>query len=375
MPGASASAAPLRDYASEACHQRPALGRFGWYHSWWGPPSGLFVCGEGAQHWGWALSHSHNEVRLLDQPCLELSVQIVTVVCPPLIVIGVHVTSVCRIGWHMGRHVDAQLSMLTNQRRRRGTGWAVRDVGRLIRKTLRVGCELQEVHDAGFAVSRQTGGNDPAVQVKGLHVPEHTNRLVLLSNGREQTTIVGRTHDNFAIGQQLGCFRTSRPPDNAFLDGVELGQGLGYTFVGAQNVIDVVLGNAVAIQSPLKVVDWTLLQRTFAGELRQVKHVTNSGRSFGANQVGAVAKCGRVNDLWHKAVGNQQIAKVFGRRGAIGGCGQICVMVDFIGQTFVAQAHGVGRNRINQIPGDIAGFVHGTQFRNSFARAFVPDDF
>jgi hypothetical protein len=67
---------------------------------------------------------------------------------------------------------------------------------------------------AGQTIFGQTGGDDPAVKVEHLRVPEHADRLVLLLDHREQTAVVGRAHDDLAVGEQLRRVGTGRPPDH-----------------------------------------------------------------------------------------------------------------------------------------------------------------
>jgi hypothetical protein len=75
----------------------------------------------------------------------------------------------------------------------------VRDILGLIRKTLGVGREHHIVQRTGQTLVRQTGWDDPAVKVEHLRVPQHGDGLILLFDQAEQTTVVGRAHDNFTI--------------------------------------------------------------------------------------------------------------------------------------------------------------------------------
>jgi hypothetical protein len=85
---------------------------------------------------------------LLRQPGLELGVDVVAIIRPPLVVVEEGVLGVGRIGRHVRRHVDTQIGVLADQRCRRLAGRAVGDVFGLVRQTLRVGGELDEVLDA-----------------------------------------------------------------------------------------------------------------------------------------------------------------------------------------------------------------------------------
>ncbi len=47
-------------------------------------------------------------------------------------------------------------------------------------------------------------------------------------------------------------------------------------------------------------------------------------------------------------------------------------MIDFHRQAFVAQADRRCGGHVDEIPGDVAGFVHGAQLGHGLGRAFVP---
>ncbi len=272
-------------------------------------------------------------------------------------------------------HRDTEISVIANQRGRRCARGTVGDVLGLIRQTLGVGGVFQEVHGPGQTVFGQSGGHDPAVEVKDLHVPKHGNRLLLLNDDREQSTVVGRAHHHFAIGEELRRVGTGGPPDHVALDRVELGERLLLAFFGGQHVIDLALGNAVAIERPFHVVDGTLFQRALAGIGFQVEHGADFGRRRVAHQVGAVAEGGRVNDLRDEAIRDHQIAEIVFGRGAVGRNGQVLIGVDLERKAFVAQTDGIRSHNVDQIPGDVAGFVHGAELGHGFGRAFVPDHF
>ncbi len=196
----------------------------------------------------------------------------------------------------------------------------------------------------------------------------------MLFDHAEQTAIIGGAHNNFAIGQQLGCIRTSRPPDNAVFDGVEFGQRLILTFGRAQNVINRVFGYAVTQQGPFHVVDRALFKAAFARIGFQIEHSTDIAGCGIANHIGTIAECGRIHDLWNEAIRHQKITKVIRGRCAIGGRCQLRVSVNFQCQAFVTQTDGISSNHVNHIPGDVASFVHGAQFGHGFSRAVIVDN-
>ncbi len=169
---------------------------------------------------------------------------------------------------------------------------------------------------------------------------------------------------------------TGRPPDNAVFDRAQFGERFFLAFFCGQNVIDIVLGNAVTQQCPFHVVDRALFQGTFARIFRQIEHVTDFARRFdtGGHFVGAIAERCRIHDLRDKAVAYQKIAKVVFGRGTIGPDSKVFFRIDFQRQTFVTQADGIGCHDINQIPGDVSRFVHGAQLGYGLGRTFVPGD-
>jgi hypothetical protein len=72
---------------------------------------------------------------------------------------------------------------------------------------------------------------------------------------------------------------------------------------------------------------------------------------------------------------DDQVAEVIGCRCAIIGAASSSSGSIFHCQAFVAKADGVRSNHVDQIPGDVACFVHGAQLGNSLVGAFVPDHF
>ena len=262
----------------------------------------------------------------------------------------------------MRRHIDSQISVLTNQRGRRQTRRTVADVFRLIRQTLGVCRKIDVVQRAGFALIAQTGRNDPAIKIKHLRVPQHGHGLLLLFDDREQTPVIGRAHHDFAVRQKLGRIRTGRPPDHVVFDRCQFIKRLLLAFFGLQHVIDVFFCHAIAQQRPFDVVDRTLFKRALAGIGFGVENSTDRCGRCIANHIRAVAKGRGINDLRDEAVADQQIAKVI-----LGGCpvgrrGQHFVRVDFHRQTFVTQTQRVRRNDVDHIPCHIARFVHRAQF-------------
>ena len=63
-----------------------------------------------------------------------------------------------------------------------------------------------------------------------------------------------------------------------------------------------------------------------------------------------------------------------GRGLAVIAFGEQLFRIVFHRQAFVAQTDGVSCDHVDEVPGDVAGFVHRAQFRNGFGRGFVPHD-
>eukprot|EP00043_Microstomoeca_roanoka_P023218 m.257911 g.257911 ORF g.257911 m.257911 type:complete len:524 (-) comp27710_c0_seq1:410-1981(-) len=313
---------------------------------------------------------------LLGQPGLEAGVHLVAIVGPPGVVEHEGAFDVIRRGRHVRTHRNTQLGMVADQRGRGRPGRTIRDIRGLIGQTLGVGREIEIVHHASQVVFGQAFGDHPAVEVEHLVAPGHADGLVLLGDGREQTTVIGRTHEDFAIGQKLRRFGAGGPPDGFVLDRVQHGESALDALVGFQHVVDVFDGHAVTQQRPFHVADRTTLQRAAARIGFQVEHGAGIGRRLGAfgDHVGAVAEGRRIDDLRDEALGYDHVAEIFRRRGAVRRSGQHFVMLDRHRQAFVAQTHRVRGDHVDQIPGDVVGFEHRAHPRHGIARAFVGDD-
>lgn len=177
----------------------------------------------------------------------------------------------------------------------------------------------------------------------------------------------------FPVGQQLRRLGGGRPPDDVGLDGAQFGQGAVDAGLGGEDVINLVGGHAITEQSPFHIVDRTFLERTLAGEVFGVEKRANIGRHLAApfGDIGAIAEGCRIDDLRDETFGHQHFTKILGGRRPIGRRRQIPVGVDDLGQTFVAQADGVGGDHVNQVPGNVLGFVHGAQFGDRLRRGFI----
>ena len=277
----------------------------------------------------------------------------------------------------MRRHVYAKRRVFADQRRRRLARRTVGNILRLVGEALGVGGEIQIIHHQLFLLRRQARGDNPAVQLKDLPVPEHFHRLLFLFNDREQSAVVGAAHDDFFFGEAVGRVRAGAPPDNVVFDGVKFGERAVNAGGRAQHIINFVRRDAVGEQSPFHIVDGALFQRAFARKVFGVKNIPDARRlaTVPFRHIGAITESRGINNLRDKARRHQRGAEILCRRRAVGGGREDFVKVNLNRQTLVAGANGVGGDDINQIPGDIARFVLRAQLGDGFVGRIVVDDF
>jgi hypothetical protein len=250
----------------------------GGVRSGWGPPEGRKAgrvppCAVGVTRAGRIPPRPLRSQRLTAPATPGTCVQVVAIVGPPFVVEQEGVLGVGRVGRHVRRHVDAQIGMLTHQRRRGRTRRAVGDVLRLIGQTLRVGREVSG--------SPSRGPDGPRADPSGMIQPSRSNTCASHSIATgwpcssitaEEATVIGRAHDRLRHRPEAAACRRRRSTRSvSVLDGVELGEGRSDAFIGLQHVVDVFHGHAVTDQRPFHVVDRALFQRALAREVFQCR--------------------------------------------------------------------------------------------------------
>ena len=143
-----------------------------------------------------------------------------------------------------------------------------------------------------------------------------------------------------------------------------------------EHVVEILLGDAVADQRPLKVLLGPLLEAALAGEVLEVEDVADVVGHLATPlcDVGAIAEGSREDDLRDVALVDQAVAEIVGRGGAIVPRREHRIGVDHRRQPFVAEPLRVRSLDVHQVPGDVAGLELGAQLRGRLVRALVPGE-
>ncbi len=267
--------------------------------------------------------------------------------------------------------------MLADERLRRGAGRAVGDVLRLVGEPLGVGREVEEVHHPVEALLRQVGGDDPAVEVEDLPVPEHRHRLLLLLDDREQATVVGRADHDLLVGEELRRLRAGRPPDRLVLDRARAWRAPGRRPRGSRARRRGPPWRRRRRAAPTRGSSWGASRaRACPGTSRgrRRRRARLGHRAVPLGDVGAVAEGRREDDLRDEALVDQAVAEVGRRRRAVGAGGEHRVEVDLHRQALVAEALAVRALDVDEVPGDVAGLVLGAELGHGLVRALVPGE-
>ena len=194
----------------------------------------------------------------------------------------------------------------------------------------------------------------------------------------EEAAVVGRGYHHLAVCQKLRRLGALGPPDYLILDGVELGQSLGHALGRAEHAVDICRRDTVGEQRPFEIVDGPSLQRALAGILLQVEHVGDRRGLLTLEDIGAVAEGRGIDDLRDEAVGaaRRQSAgeEILRRRSPVRRRRQPGVRIDLHDQPLIARGDRVGRNHVDDIPGDVVRLHLRPDFGQTLGGVVVVDD-
>ena len=188
----------------------------------------------------------------------------------------------------------------------------------------------------------------------------------------EDTSVVGRGHHDFAVGQHLGRLGAGFPPHDVVLDGIQLAEGPANARVRIQRGVDLVPGHAVGQQGEFEIRMWQTAHAPSPRKLFQVEEIGDGGGLRRPDPRVVVDDDGRVVQVGRTAFRDAVFRQVL-RRGRAVGPGRHFIDIDRGEKALVAAQDHVGELHVDHVPVHVAHVDLGPDLRQAAVVVFDPD--